>query len=41
VILDVRGTRGGAPGVLVALLSYFLEGEVGAFYTRGSEPCSR
>jgi carboxyl-terminal processing protease len=37
VILDVRGTRGGAPGVLLALLSYFLEGEVGAFYARGSE----
>jgi carboxyl-terminal processing protease len=34
VILDVRGTRGGAPGVLLVVLSYFLEGEVGAIYTR-------
>lgn len=37
LILDVRGTRGGAPGVMAALLSYFLEGEIGAFYTRGGE----
>jgi carboxyl-terminal processing protease len=37
VILDVRGTRSGAPGVLVVMLSYFLEGEVGAFYTRAGD----
>lgn len=34
IVLDVRGTRSGAPGVLIAVLSYFLEGEVGAFTTR-------
>lgn len=34
IVLDVRGTRGGAPGVMLALLSYFLEGEIGAFYGR-------
>jgi carboxyl-terminal processing protease len=37
LILDVRGTRGGAPGVMLVVLSYFLEGEVGAFYVRGNE----
>jgi len=37
VILDVRGTRSGAPGVLLPLLSYFLEGEIGAFYTRAGD----
>ena len=37
VILDVRGTRRGAPGVLLPLLSYFLEGEIGAFYTRAGD----
>ena len=37
VILDVRGTRGGAPGVLLPLLSYFLEGEIGAFYARAGD----
>ena len=37
LILDVRGTRSGAPGVLVVVLSYFLEGEVGAFYTRAGD----
>jgi carboxyl-terminal processing protease len=37
IVLDVRGTRGGAPGVMLVLLSYFLEGEVGAFYSRGGD----
>jgi carboxyl-terminal processing protease len=37
LILDVRGTRTGAPGVLFPLLSYFLEGEVGFLYTRAGD----
>jgi len=37
LILDVRGTRTGAPGVLFPLLSYFLEGEVGSLYTRAGD----
>ena len=37
IVLDVRGTRGGAPGVMLALLTYFLEGEIGAFHGRTGE----
>lgn len=37
IVLDVRGTRTGAPGVMLALLSYFLEGEIGSFYTRSGD----
>jgi carboxyl-terminal processing protease len=37
LILDVRGTRGGAPGVMLVTLSFFLEGPVGAFYVRGED----
>jgi carboxyl-terminal processing protease len=39
LILDVRSTNVGAPGVVVELLRPFVAGEVGAFHTRvGDEP---
>jgi carboxyl-terminal processing protease len=34
LILDVRATDQGAPGVLIAILDTFVEGEVGAFHAR-------
>jgi C-terminal processing protease CtpA/Prc len=39
LILDLRSTNVGAPGVVVELLRHFVAGEVGAFHTRvGDEP---
>ena len=39
LILDLRSTNVGAPGVIVELLRPFVAGEVGAFHTRiGDEP---
>lgn len=37
LVIDLRGTRVGAPGVLVAVLGHFVAGEVGAFYARIGE----
>ena len=39
LILDLRSTNVGAPGVIVELLRHFVSGEVGAFHTRlGDQP---
>jgi C-terminal peptidase prc len=39
LVLDLRSTNVGAPGVIVELLRHFVAGEVGAFHTRiGDEP---
>jgi carboxyl-terminal processing protease len=37
LVIDVRGTRLGAPGVLINMLGNFVSGEVGAFYARVGE----
>lgn len=34
LVIDLRGTRLGAPGVLLSVLGHFVEGEVGSFYAR-------
>ncbi|CAN5792730.1 S41 family peptidase [soil metagenome] len=39
LVIDVRATNQGAPGVIVQVLSHFVAGEVGAFHSRvGDEP---
>jgi carboxyl-terminal processing protease len=39
LVIDVRATSQGAPGVIVQVLSHLLAGEVGAFHSRvGDEP---